>query len=38
MLTAEGGFAELLAADFETAWLHPGEEETLQNGKFACLN
>ena len=22
--------AELLAADYERAWLHPGEEETMQ--------
>ena len=27
--------AELLAADCEKAWLHPGEEETMQ--KMVCL-
>ena len=26
--------AELLAADCEKAWLHPGEEETVKNGMF----
>ena len=29
-----GWFAELLAADCEEAWLHPGEEETMQKWYF----